>query len=538
MGENGWIFLLAIGKGVLECVFENFGKGMMMKKAGMILLVLILATQLLAGKDFDKYRDDIAKRKDLFWGYAAGDSSSEAGEAARLEMVKQISVWYLTERGLQKRISYSKRDQYEQMLLVWLESMADEITWQREGGSEFQEICSISRKAVQGRYQAKEEEIELLICRGEQALEFNKLGLFFRNFYMALVKIDLLAGKEIEVNDTVWTADSIIKKINRAAENFVIKIVGDNYENGNRRLILQLLNGRRPMNDLRLSVKAGDVYQLYSISDRYLQVDLFGYEYEKMESVSFGIDIQDKSTHVWGEEVKRLGGITGMDGYEAYRTIPVRKVEYTEPNWQTVRIPVEDGEELLEARLRNLLQSNETSMIADAEIFASAEVKEQFLAMKAELQLRNIVLNTSIKRIKLGESSLWRGFNVQVVYAGGLTAMTNLVVKTDELDKICGVWLGMKLLDFRLLSRKYNEEDKTERLVAMVEYIEREYTDAICGKGENISNFPAYPIEGWHWTELEDVHIEVLENGVIYNYRLTLAGLAESWDFEQKGLKE
>jgi hypothetical protein len=530
--------LLAIGERDFECVLENFGKGIIMKKTGLILLVLILTMQLSAGKNFEKYRDDIAKRKDLFWGYAAGISSVEAGEAARLELAKQISVWYLTERGLEKRISYSKRDQYEQMMLVWLESMAGDIASMRKEGSEFEEVCSVSRQLVQKNYQAKEAEIELLIWRGEKALEFNKLGLFFRNFYMALVEIDLLAGKKVEVNDKAWSAKSIMAEINHVAENFAIKIVGDTYENGNRRLVLQLLNGRRPMNDLRLSVKAGDVYQLYSISDRYLQVDLFGYEYAEMESYTFGIDLQDKFTHVWGREVEQLSEITGMDGYEAYRTIPARKVEFIETNWQTVRLPLEENEELLEARLRNLLQSNETSVIADSEIFSGEGVKEQFLYLQEQMQLRNIVLNTSIKRIKVGESSLWRGFNVQVEYAGGLTAMTNLVVKTDEMDKICGVWLGMKPLDFRLLSRKYNEEDKTERLANMVEYIEREYTDAVCGRGMEISDFPVYPAEGWHWSELEDINIEVMENGVVYNYRLTLAGLEESWDFELKGIKE
>lgn len=508
-----------------------------MKKAGMILLVILIVMQLFAGSGFDKYRKEIEKRKDLFYGYGTADTPEEAEDSARLELAKSISVWYLTERGMQNKISYSKRDKYEQMVLVWLGSMEADLQSMKEADSKYEEVCTISRETIKENYQLKEAEIKGMIRRGEDALELNKLGIYFRNFYMTLVEIDLLAGKEIIIEDKVWSADDLIAAINKVAESFAIKVVGNSFENGNRRLILQLLYGRRPVNDLRLSIIVGEKNRAFSSTDRYMQVDLFGYEYSELDNITFSIDVQDKLTHIWGYEVEKLSLITGMDGYEAYRTIPLKPVEFAETSWQNVRIPLEPGEELLEARLRNLLESNETGIIVDSEIFSDDQVKKEYQNLQEILKLRNNVFDASIKRIKLAEGSIWRGFNVQVQYAGGLVAMTNLVVKTDNEANICGVWLGMKPLDFRLISRQ-DSDDGQNRLMAAVEDIERQYSAAVCGKGNEIEGFPACPPEGWYWSEMEDVNVEVMENAVIYNYRLTVAGENESWEFELKGIKD
>ena len=517
---------------------QYLNEGRIMRRVLLILILIALAGLLYSASSFEKYCNSIQNRKDLFWGIGEAESEIVAGEICRNELAKSISSWYLTEIGLEKRISYGNRDKYERMVNVWLSSMMTDIKIERSIDKEHQEIWTISREIVKENYDQKMEEIKLNINRGRQALELNKLGIFFRCFYVAIVEIDLLAGKEVIIDGQVWDTAAMIAEITKVVENLAIKLVSNNYEAGNRRLILQVLYERRPVNDIRLGILTGDDYEYYSLSDRYLQVDLFGYQYAETENISFRIDIQDSATHALGKIISELSNITGMDGYEAYRTIPLRKQEYEESSWEDVRLPVEEDETQLENRIRIILASIETGSISDSDIFASDEVLQQFICLQQKLKLGNMIVEPGIKKYELSDGSLWRGFDVQIQFVSGLKSMTNLVLKTDDQDKISGVWLGMKPLDFRLLNRKFDSQIEIDNFLSTVELIEGQYTKAVCGEHLAIDGYPVCPPEGWYWVEVEDVNLEVLENGVIYNYRLTIAGADKSWEFDLKGIKE
>ncbi len=511
-----------------------------MKREILLIMLLLSVLILLAGGAEKKEISRIKGRADLIWGYGVGDDAAEVKETAKRELAKAISDWYLTKRGIANKINYGKRDQYEQMVEVWQDSFSADLHYLGTGEKEFEGIYYISQSRCAELYKTKKEQLQTLINRGEKALELNKIGLYFRNFYWALVELDLLAGEDVTIGEKNWTSENLIEMINRVAENFAIKIAGNRYEAGNRRLIMQVLYDRRPVNDLRLGILVGDSYQYYSVTDRYLQVDIFGFEYADQENITFSIDVQDKSTKVWGDEVARLGFITGMNGFEAYRTIPLREVEFEETGWQAVNFPIAEegsGYELLAANLRNLVESIEKNNIAETGIFSNPAVMEEFSRLQTIMQLKNLVLGTRIKSYETAEGIMWRGFDVEIVFAGGLTTITNLVVKTDSEHKISGVWLGMKPIDFRLLSRNYGEGGELEKFLAITEKIERQYTEAVCGMGGEIEGFPVYPAAGWDWAEIEDISIEVLENGVVYNFRLTLSGEEQSWEFELKGIE-
>ena len=517
---------------------QYLSEGIIMRRVILIWGLIIITGLLYSESSFDKLSKTIQGRKDLFWGIGEAEEQSEASEICRKELAKSISKWYLTERGLEKRISYGNRDKYERMVNVWLSSMMADIKIERNNDKEHQEIWTISREIVKEHYDQKKEEIKQNINRGRQALELNKLGIFFRCFYVAIVEIDLLAGKEVIIDGQVWDTNALIAEITKVVENLVLKLIGNNYETGNRRLILQVLYERRPVNDIRLGILTGDDYEYYSLSDRYLQIDLFGYQYAEIENINFKIDIQDSATHAWSKIISELSNITGMDGYEAYRTIPLRKVEYEESSWEDVRLPVEDDETQLESRIRSILASIEKGIVTDSGIFASEEVLQQFNCLQQKLKLGNMIVEPGVKRYEFRDGIMWRGFDVQIQYASGLQSMTNLVLKTDDQDKICGVWLGMKPLDFRLINRKFESQTEKNNSLSAVELIERQYTKAVCGEQLAIDGYPANPPEGWYWVEIEDVNLEVLENGVIYNYRLTIAGADKSWEFDLKGIKE
>jgi len=508
-----------------------------MRRVVLIIMLIALGGILYSSSNFEKYCESIQKRKDLFWGIGEAESQSEASEICRDELAKSISTWYLAEIGLEKRISYSNRDKYERMVSVWLSTMMADINIEQSNDKDHHEIWTISRASVNDYYDKKMEDIKLNINRGMQALELNKLGIFFRCFYVAIVEIDLLAGKDVIIDGQVWDTNAMIVEITKVTENMAIKIVGNNYEAGNRRLILQVLYERRPVNDIRLGILTGEDYEYYSISDRYLQIDLFGYQYAEMENISFRIDIQDSATNSWGKVINELSNITGMNGYEAYRTIPLRKVEYEESDWKDVRLAVEDDETELENRIRVILASIETGNMSDSEIFSSEQVQQQFMCLQQMLKLSNMIVEPGIKRFELSDGIMWRGFDVQIQFASGLKSMTNLVLTTDSEDKISGVWLGMKPLDFRLINRKKDSQTNINML-STVELIEKQYTKAICGELLAIDGYPVCPPEGWNWVEVEDVNLNVLENGVVYDYRLTIAGAERSWEFEFKGIKE
>ncbi|MDP8220529.1 MAG: hypothetical protein P9X26_04240 [Candidatus Stygibacter frigidus] len=509
-----------------------------MRRVLLILVLIALGGMLYSTSNFEKYYESIQKRQDLFWGIGEAESQSEASEICRNELAKFISTWYLAEIGLEKQISYGNRDKYERMVRVWLSTMMADINIEQSNDKDHQEIWTISKASVNDYYDKKMEDIKLNINRGRQALELNKLGIFFRCFYEAIVEIDLLAGKEVIIDDQVWDADALIAGITKVVENMGIKLVGNSYEAGNRRLIWQVLYERRPVNDIRLGILTGEDYKYYSISDRYLQIDLFGYQYAEIDNINFKIDIQDSATHAWGKVINELSNITGMNGYEAYRTIPLRKVEYEESNWKDVRLPVTDDEAELENRLRVILASIETDSGSDSEIFSSEQVQQQFICLQQKLKLSNMVVEPGVKRYEYGDRSMWRGFDVQVQYASGLQTMTNLVLTTDSEDKISGVWLGMKPLDFRLINRKIESQPDTNKLLSTVELIEEQYTEAICGEQLTIDGYPESPSDGWYWVELEDINVDVMENGVVYNYRLIISGAERSWEFDLKGIKD
>jgi hypothetical protein len=345
-----------------------------------------------------------------------------------------------------------------------------------------------------------------------------------------LLEYDLLAGQEIEVDSVNWTNARLVAKINEVAEDFAIKIVGNSYLPGNRRLILQALYNRRPVNDLRIGIQFSEGYRAFSFSDRYLQADMFGFEYENMENLSLSIDIQDKATGVWGEEVQQLGNITGMSGYEAYRTIPLRKVDFEQRSWQDIQIPADDIDERLKANLDELIRAIYYGSPAADSIFASKWAAGDFTRLQQRYNVSLTDLETRVKCTDINGASYWRGFDVIMEYSAGLTAMANLVVKTAG-SKITGVWLGMKPLDYRLLERKYDQEQQT-CLQAAIEKIEKTYTAAVLGKGRNIEGYPGCPAEGWKWTELEAVQVDVMENGAVYSYRIVLSSKEDSWEFD------
>jgi len=97
-----------------------------------------------------------------------------------------------------------------------------DIKIERSIDKEHHEIWTISREIVKENYDQKMEEIKLNINRGRQALELNKLGIFFRCFYVAIVEIDLLAGKEVIIDGQVWDTDAMITEITKVVENLAI----------------------------------------------------------------------------------------------------------------------------------------------------------------------------------------------------------------------------------------------------------------------------------------------------------------------------
>jgi len=160
-----------------------------------------------------------------------------------------------------------------------------------------------------------------------------------------------------------------------------------------------------------------------------------------------------------------------------------------------------------------------------------------FTALLKQLNLKNLYLVNRIKRIKTPDGNIWRGFDVQIEFAHGLLSITNMVVQTDLDHKISGVWLGMKPVDYRLLTRSYTEESAQQKINLAVGKVERIYTAALLGEGSYIEEYPDCPQEGWHWGEIEEVNIDLHENAVIYNYKLTLSGAEHSWEFKMQSLE-
>lgn len=522
----------------------------MKTRINLIFLVLLLGI-MLNGASIEKLR----QRKDLISGYAKGDSREDVNETAKMELAVNMSDWWLEQRGIKSRISYGKRDQHQRMMRIWIDNTIEiiKISEDKDGSI----LYYIDEGQLAELFRLKEKEIIDLIVKGNNALEYNKLGIFFRNFYWALVENDILAGKKLYIGEEEWNSDRIIKKINITAEDLVLRVVGNHYEPGNRQLVFQVLHNRRPVNDLRLGVLLGGEYLDYSVSDRYFQVDMFGYEYEAINNVSVSIDVQDRSTGIWGEEVAELSAITGMDGYEAYRTIPLRNEEFVQRDWSEITLPIaadEFGEERLEHNIRHLLKSMHEMSEADKDIFEGAMQQRNYTMLQKKLNVQLIDLETRVKREDLDGFIYWRGFKVQITLADGMKVTTNLSIKTDRQQKIAGIWLGIKPLDYRLLKRSNSEGNQNRWFIKALEEIETQYTKAAYGDVSSISFGGVNHAEGWSylrseveplkkeitaddwkWVEIEDVKIEAAENGAVYSYRLLLKSDKANWEIPVNG---
>ncbi len=178
-----------------------------MKRCKIVVLFLLLTMILIAGATDKKELKRLQERADLIWGYGEGEDPANVKDAARKEIAKAIGEWYLTKRGIEKKISYSKRDQYEQMVEVWLDHFSEDLQYMEAGKKNYEGIYYISQNQLEKLYEGEKEFLQTLIRRGEEALELNKIGLFFRNFYWALVEIDLLAGEEVTVGENIWTSE-------------------------------------------------------------------------------------------------------------------------------------------------------------------------------------------------------------------------------------------------------------------------------------------------------------------------------------------
>jgi hypothetical protein len=511
-----------------------------MKKIFVFLLISVLACSVSQAKSVSRM-DTLKKRTDLITGFSEGIELEQVRNSAKEKLAQSISSWQLNNLGIAGQLSYGKRDQYQRLVRVWMDSFIDYLTiLEKPGKDKYQVLIYIDKYTMQDIYETKYKEIYQLIRRGEEALEQNKLGLFFRYFYWALVEIDLLAGQIVEIDDQAWNNEQLIKNIALVVEDLKVKVVGNSYSNGNRRLILQMLYNRRPVNDLRIGILAGDEYKFYSLSERYFQADLFGFDYEFINNITLQIDIQDKATGVWGDEVERLGAITGMAGYEAYRTIPLREIIFDEADWNSIKVLLpedENDKHLINSNLQSLINCLEWQTVVDSTIFSDYAAINNFTALLKQLNLKNLYLVNRIKRIKTPDGNIWRGFDVQIEFAHGLLSITNMVVQTDLDHKISGVWLGMKPVDYRLLTRSYTEESAQQKINLAVGKVERIYTAALLGEGSYIEEYPDCPQEGWHWGEIEEVNIDLHENAVIYNYKLTLSGAEHSWEFKMQSLE-
>ncbi|MCF7918797.1 MAG: hypothetical protein K9N06_02660 [Candidatus Cloacimonetes bacterium] len=503
-----------------------------------ILVIIFFLQFALTASCVDREIVKLQERDDIVWGYGEDSAEVTAREQAVEELASTISNWYLVSNGLKEKFSYGRKAQLGRLTKVWLDDFIADITEVSKSGEVF---LYLEKSAVQEHYNTLKKEIRDKIVKAEEAMQYNKLGIYLRNLYWALILSDIIPDLEIEVAGSIWNRDRFIDEISEVVENLFIKVKGNEYHLGMRRLLFHVLYENRPVNDLRLGIILPEGNQGYSVEDRFLEIDLFGVEFEKLPNLSFMIDLQDRLTGVWGERIKRLGEITGMNAFEASKSIPLpqKKAEFL--YWDEQIYPLladSTSQREVEANLSGFLENIEYGEEHNTGIFSSEGVRQETASLLASLDIRNLLTGGRIKVEETASFRIWRGFKIGINFAGQIEADCNLVIKTDRSNRISGVWLGMKPIDYRVLRQNWQKEENLHQFLEIIEDMERNYTRNLMGRiSEGFSEMPDYPEQGWKWAEIEDIRLEELENGALYEYKLILCNEERSWQGRFSGIR-
>lgn len=502
-----------------------------MKKVLVIFLIMIISCV------FADTLKDLRKRNDIILGFAEGAEGS-IDEIAFTDLASEVSNWYLEDRGLLAKSSFGMRDRLTRMTEIWIKDFTDDITSIHED-----ELSAyyLEKSVISTKYQELKNEIHEKIETALEADELSKPGIYLRNLYWALILIDLIPGDAIEAGGNVWNYDLLVKKISYVVENVVVRLKSNDYHLGMRRLIFHVLLDERPVNDLRIGVVISDSVRGYSVENRNLQVDLFGTEFENLSNLSIKIDLQDELTWVWGSSIREMGDVTGMSGFEAYRTIPMRDVKIDYGYWDELEyedVGNEYSQQEIEKNITGLLENIEFGDNRNKDIFSSESVKHETEVLLNNLRIRNLVTGDRIKYEETGTYRMWRGIKVGIKFNEGVESNCNLVIKTDRSNRISGVWLGMKPVDYRIAERQWVNTKKKHLFLETVEEMERRYTWNLLGRklnefGEGVK----MPISGWKWGEIEKVSITEADNAAIYQFCVILSTDQKSFEHKYSGIK-
>ena len=505
-----------------------------MKRIILLLILLLLASANCIGNELE----ELMLRDDILWGYGEDANGKAAYEQAMENLALNIGNWKLKETGAFNDYSYSRRMQLGSLTEIWLKDFIGELS-EKKGRKET--LLYIEKALVFAKYNELEIEIKDKIAKAQDALTYNKLGLFLRNMYESLILMDLLPGAKLEVNETLYDQELLTDEISRKTEDIVIRLKGNEYHLGMRRLLFHVLYENRPINDFRLGIVLPEESFGFSVEDRFLEIDLFGVEFAELPNLSLMMDIQDKLTGASSLRIKEMSELTGMSGFEAYRTIPLfdKKADFLYWDEQIYPVVADSlSQQELEANIAGLLENIEYGEEHNKKIFSSRGVRREVSGMLNNLKMRNLLTGGRIKVEETAAYRIWRGFKVGITFAGQIEADCNMVIKTDRSNRISGVWLGMKPIDYRLQHRNWKNDADLLTFLQIVEEMERRYTRNLIGRiTGGFDEKPKYPENGWQWAEIEDVKIEELENGAYYEYKLLLSDKKRNWQGKFTGIK-
>jgi hypothetical protein len=300
-----------------------------MKKILFILLIISVFLSAQNNTEIQAKISFIQSHPDVYYfGYAEGKQRKETDQKALQELMSKIYVVVSSEvtATTSETSSGEVNENLEKVLSTYTYGrLPDVVQLVYKEGPIFHILRYIKKSEYKKIFENKKTEIRGFLREAEENLTMNQLGKTFRNYYRAAVAIEGLQEGSLQYKNKVYSPEIIFNLIRDIGEDIKIKLVSNEYNFETRTIILDLTYQNEPVNDLNIYYYDLHDFIPHKTNSNLLQIDLWGKEYKKMDTLTIKIDVKEEIYNSYAKETKILSLLFECEQLEIYKEIKLKK---------------------------------------------------------------------------------------------------------------------------------------------------------------------------------------------------------------------